>query len=103
MLEPHWRNFFENIAAVQFDHRLLATLVLLGGSTLWLSVRRLPAQLRRRAHLLLGMIGVQISLGISTLLLHVPTVLASAHQAGALMVFTLTLYLLHGVQRTARA
>ena len=25
-LTPFWRNFTENIAAVQFDHRLLATL-----------------------------------------------------------------------------
>jgi len=25
LLEPRWRNFFENIATVQFDHRLLAT------------------------------------------------------------------------------
>jgi cytochrome c oxidase assembly protein subunit 15 len=99
LLEPRWRNFFENIATVQFDHRLLATLVLLGAVMLWLSARRLPAALRRRAHLLLGMVGVQIALGISTLLLHVPTPLASLHQAGALVLFTLTLYLLHGVRR----
>lgn len=103
MLEPRWRNFFENIATVQFDHRLLATLVLLGGSALWLSARRLPVRLRHRAHLLLGMIGVQIALGVSTLLLHVPVALASAHQTGALVLFTLTLYLLHGVQRATHA
>lgn len=99
LLEPRWRNFFENIATVQFDHRLLATLVLIGGIALWLSARRLPATLRWRAHLLLGMIGVQIGLGISTLLLHVPVGLASAHQAGALVLLTLTLYLLHGLKK----
>lgn len=103
LLEPRWRNFLENIATVQFDHRLLATLVLIGGATLWLAARNLPGALRRRAHLLLGMIGVQIALGISTLLLYVPIALASLHQAGALLLFTLTLYLLHGVQRAARA
>lgn len=103
LFEPRWRNFFENIATVQFDHRVLATLVLIGGVTLWLAARSLPGALRRRAHLLLGMIGVQITLGISTLLLHVPIVLASLHQAGALVLFTLTLYLLHGVQRATRA
>lgn len=103
MLEPRWRNFFENIATVQFDHRLLATLVLLGGVTLWLATRNLPGTLRRRAQMLLGMIGVQIALGISTLLLHVPVALASAHQAGALLLFTLTLYLLHGMRRATRA
>lgn len=99
LLDPLWRNFFENIATVQFDHRLLATLVLIGGIALWLAARRLPGALRLRAHLLLAMIGVQIGLGISTLLLHVPVGLASAHQAGALVLLTLTLYLLHGLRK----
>ncbi|MBI5040948.1 MAG: COX15/CtaA family protein [Gammaproteobacteria bacterium] len=103
LFEPRWRNFFENIATVQFDHRVLATLVLIGGVTLWLATRNLSGALCRRAYLLLGMIGVQITLGISTLLLHVPIALASLHQAGALVLFTLTLYLLHGVQRAVRA
>lgn len=99
LLEPRWHNFFENIATVQFDHRLLATLVLISGMLLWASTRKLPTALRLRAHLLLGMIGVQVILGISTLLLHVPVPLASAHQAGALILLTLTLYLLHGLRQ----
>jgi cytochrome c oxidase assembly protein subunit 15 len=45
------------------------------------------------------MIGIQVTLGISTLLLHVPVALASAHQAGALVLLTLTLYLLHGMRQ----
>ncbi len=102
LFEPLWRNFFENIATVQFDHRLLATLVLVSGIALWAAARKLPGNLRLRAHLLLAMIAVQIALGISTLLLHVPIALASLHQAGALVLFTLTLYLLHGL-RGARA
>ncbi|MFA7387430.1 MAG: COX15/CtaA family protein [Thiohalobacteraceae bacterium] len=97
LLEPRWRNFFENIATVQFDHRLLATLVLVGATALWLSARRLPARLRLRSHLVLTMVAIQIALGISTLLLHVPIALASLHQAGALLLFTATLYLLHGL------
>ncbi|MBT8116851.1 MAG: COX15/CtaA family protein, partial [Gammaproteobacteria bacterium] len=36
MQEPLWRNFFENIATVQFDHRLLAVLVFLCVTILWL-------------------------------------------------------------------
>ncbi len=99
LLEPRWHNFFENIATVQFDHRLLAMLVLISGITLWVYARGLPAALRLRAHLLLGMIGIQIILGISTLLLHVPVALASTHQAGALVLLTLTLYLLHGLHQ----
>jgi heme a synthase len=98
LLEPRWRNFFENIATVQFDHRLLATLVCVSAIALWFHARRLPAPLRLRSHLLLLMMGVQVALGISTLLLHVPIALASLHQAGALVLFTVTLYLLHGIR-----
>lgn len=102
LFEPLWRNFFENIATVQFDHRLLATLVLLGGGALWLRARRLPPPLRRRAHAVMGMIAAQIALGITTLLLHVPVAVAAAHQAGALLLLTLTLHLLHGLRAPLR-
>lgn len=98
LLEPRWHNFVENIATVQFDHRLLATLVLAAALLLWFKSLRMPPRLRRRAHLLLAWVGVQVALGISTLLLHVPVALASMHQAGALVLFTLTLYLLHGMR-----
>jgi len=95
--EPLWRNFFENVATVQFDHRLLAITVLLGSVTLWLAGRRLalPGQVRIGLHLLLAAGLLQVSLGISTLLLHVPTALASLHQAGALLVFSIVLFLYH--------
>lgn len=101
LLEPRWHNFFENIATVQFDHRLLATLVLLSAVLLWLKTRRLDRSVRRRAHLVLGMVGLQVGLGIATLLLHVPVPLASAHQAGALVLLTLTLFLLHALPRAS--
>ena len=44
---------------------------------------------------LLLMLVVQISLGISTLLLVVPLPLAAAHQAGALLLFTAALWVNH--------
>jgi len=95
--EPLWRNFFENAATVQFDHRVLAISVLLGIVALWLSGRRLtlPGQVRIGMHLLLAAGLLQVSLGISTLLLRVPTALASLHQAGALLVFSAALFVYH--------
>jgi cytochrome c oxidase assembly protein subunit 15 len=95
--EPLWRNFFENAATVQFDHRVLAITTVLGIVALWLSGRRLtlPGQVRIGMHLLLAAGLLQASLGISTLLLHVPTALASLHQAGALLVFSAALFLYH--------
>ena len=41
------------------------------------------------------MILIQVSLGISTLLLHVPIPLAASHQAGALILFTLIIFVTH--------
>jgi cytochrome c oxidase assembly protein subunit 15 len=98
--QPLWRNFFENVATVQFDHRVLAISVLLGVVALWLAGLRhsLPGQVRLGMHLLLAAGLLQVSLGISTLLLRVPVALASLHQAGALLLFSIALYLYHRMQ-----
>jgi cytochrome c oxidase assembly protein subunit 15 len=95
MQEPWWRNFFENIATVQFDHRLLATLVFAGVCLLWLGTRRsgLERQLRIGLHALLAAAVLQVSLGISTLLMHVPVPLASMHQAGSVLLLSVLVYL----------
>ena len=97
MQEPLWRNFFENIATVQFDHRVLATLVFFGVVTLWLVARRqsFPATECNGLHLLLLVALLQVTLGISTLLLHVPITLAVTHQAGALLLLTVVIYVRH--------
>jgi cytochrome c oxidase assembly protein subunit 15 len=101
--QPLWRNFFENVATVQFDHRLLAVTVLLAVVALWLTGRRvaLPGQARFGMNLLLAAGLLQVSLGISTLLLRVPTALASLHQAGALLLFSAALFLHHRMQHSA--
>jgi cytochrome c oxidase assembly protein subunit 15 len=45
------------------------------------------------------MVLVQISLGITTLVLVVPLNVAVTHQAGAIVLFTLALFALHGLKR----
>jgi cytochrome c oxidase assembly protein subunit 15 len=40
---------------------------------------------------------MQLGLGISTLISHVNIIVATAHQAGALMVLTLLVWLLHEI------
>lgn len=96
-LEPWWTNPFENLATVQFDHRLIAYLLCLVIPAYWFAARRqsLDAGTRRIFHLLLGMLAVQVALGITTLMHFVPVPLAAAHQAGALLLFTLALLLDH--------
>ena len=101
MLQPGWRNLFENIATVQFDHRVLATLTLV--SVLWFWVytmkRSLPATARIGVHVLVLVAIAQVALGISTLLLHVPVALGVTHQAGALTLLTVSLFVIHQLRK----
>ena len=101
-LEPVWRNFFENITTVQFDHRVLATLISILIMAFWFMARKIDLSLRFRIgiHLFLLFVVIQVTLGISTLLLYVPTDLAATHQAGALALFTVSLFLSQQLSRS---
>ncbi|MFN9913720.1 MAG: COX15/CtaA family protein, partial [Pirellulaceae bacterium] len=57
--------------------------------------------LTRRLFLYLkAMVVIQILLGISTLLLHVPVILGALHQGGAIILLTLMLCLLFDGRKT---
>jgi cytochrome c oxidase assembly protein subunit 15 len=90
MLEPWWRNFLWNVAAVQLAHRAFFWLLLVLVPVLWWQARRTPAGLA--AHHLLGMFLLQAALGIATLMLAVPVALGAAHQAGAVLLLGTALW-----------
>jgi len=95
VLDPWYRNFFDNITTVQFDHRLIAWLLIFLVPCFWFKAIRTPglsASARLACHLLLLMLIVQVGLGITTLLLAVPLTFAAAHQAGAVLLFTAALW-----------
>jgi heme a synthase len=96
-ITPFLRNLTENPAAVQFDHRLLAalTVVIAALTAILASVTRVPPTARAATAVLGGLVGLQYSLGIATLLLVVPVPLAAAHQACAVLVLTASLVALH--------
>jgi cytochrome c oxidase assembly protein subunit 15 len=100
-LDPWWSNFFDNMATVQFDHRVLAiaTFALIVG--FWTRVRKtdLPARVAKSVNALLHTAVLQVAVGIITLLLVVPTFLAATHQAIAMLLFTIALYICHGLRR----
>jgi heme a synthase len=101
MLEPWWRNFFWNMATVQFDHRFIAWLLAFLVPLLWWRLKStagLPSRARIGGHLLLTFVALQIALGIATLLLVVPVPLAAAHQAGAVLVFGAALNVAHALR-----
>ena len=89
-LAPFWQNWFENPAAAQFDHRVLAMTTVAVVLLLWAAGTRrsLSAPARVASTALLVAALIQMALGVSTLLLVVPIPLAAAHQAGAMLLLT---------------
>jgi cytochrome c oxidase assembly protein subunit 15 len=85
-LTPLWRNWFENLTTVQFDHRVLAETTWFVIAALWFaSLRASLTQGQRWAvHGLFFFACLQLALGITTLLTVVWLPVAAAHQAGAL-------------------
>ena len=88
---------FENISAVQFDHRWLAVITVL--FIVWLFQRARKQGIKGRAKVAVNTMAViaivQVGLGISTLLYSVPIFLASAHQVGALLLLSSAVWALH--------
>ena len=87
-LQPAWRNLFENTLTVQFNHRTIAYIIwilaILHAGDTWRTQRASYG-----AVVLAAAVTVQAGLGVFTLLHHVPPWLALAHQAFAVVVFTI--------------
>ena len=109
LIEPWWKNFFYNMATVQFDHRLGAWALIVLVPLLWARARAVSrtwiaadqAQAGQRlaivANALLAVAIVQISLGIATLLTAVAVPLGVAHQGVAVLVFAAALATTHAL------
>jgi len=96
-MQPFWKNFTENIAAIQFNHRTLAYIILILALIYFLRVKSIP-KMRRKINMLLVLLIVQTGLGIWTLLSAAPLNLALVHQFLAVFVFLSTM----NVWRSAR-
>jgi heme a synthase len=86
---PAWINLFENGTTVQFIHRWMAKLLFLG--VLALAAFRWRAETAAAA----AMAVLQLSLGIATILSGVNIGIATAHQAGAVLLLTTLLVVRH--------
>ncbi len=102
---PLWKNFFENIVTIQFNHRILASLLFLIIPVFWFMTGKVTIDskvqplVRLGRHLLLATLALQITLGISTLLLVVPVALAATHQAGAILLLTTAIFVSQQLHR----
>ena len=92
-MQPFVRNLTENIAAVQFDHRLLATAtgLLTVGAVVWGWRRTRDKTVRAGLAALGSLVLAQYALGVATLLLVVPVPVAALHQAVAILLLTAAL------------
>ncbi len=101
-LQPFGLNLIANIAAVQFNHRLLASLTLLSASTLVIAAWPNRDRLGWRAAFVGGAVLAQYGLGVTTLLLAVPAWLALSHQVCAVVLLTALLSLAHALRHATQ-
>ena len=99
--DPWWLNLFQNPAAAQFNHRVLAVVTLVAVIHHWLTLRRLPMTglTQSLAGFIVLTAMVQAGLGIATLLAYVPVWLGALHQTGALVLFTFALLTPHSLKQ----
>ena len=96
-MNPSWLSAFEDMATIQFNHRMFAYLltifivifaiVLLGSNV--------PRFLKNGTTVLLFVLCLQVVLGISTLLFYIPIPVAAAHQVGAIALLSVSLFITH--------
>ncbi len=86
--EPVWRSVFEDVMTVQFDHRMVAYLLLVAAFIHAFQAFRVAPGSRaaRRARFLALLVIAQAGIGVMTLLMVVPIDLALTHQFGAAVV-----------------
>jgi heme a synthase len=99
LLQPWWRNFVDNIAMVQFQHRMVAyTLLALAVIQAIVTRRAAPgSRAAKRTTHFAGLVTLQAGLGIVTLLLVVPLWAGLVHQAFAMLVLFASVRYLQGL------
>lgn len=100
VISPWWKNHFENVTLVQFQHRIfamvLATYAVIFSILIFKNT--ICSRLLLQIKLLVIVLIVQVALGVITLVHVVPIMLASGHQAVAAMLFALSLWVWHTVR-----
>ena len=89
------QNAVDNPIAVQFVHRWLAFLTAAG--LVWLAARAVKTGSPRAGMAVILLVGLQISLGIATLMTGVALPIAIAHQANAALLLIATVWAAHVV------
>ena len=92
MIEPAWKNFFENPGLVQFVHRCVAYLLAAYTVMAWLRGRRSAHRATQGAFAAAAIaVAFQVALGIYTVMTASPWQVAILHQLGAVAVWVLVI------------
>jgi cytochrome c oxidase assembly protein subunit 15 len=92
-----WINLFETPQTIVFIHRWVAWLGLIAVPLVYYFVKKqnYPQDIQKGLQWLIGVVALQITLGVLTILSYVNIVIALAHQANALLLFSLAIYFIH--------
>ena len=98
-MKPVWLSAFEDLGTVQFNHRIFAYFIVVIVSTFtFFSLKSRPIGPTRIGILcMFVMMFLQVLLGISTLVMNMPIAIAAAHQGGAVLLLTASLFVTHSL------
>ena len=102
-LQPFYTNLIENRACVQFIHRLFGVIILLLSTAIFILSRGKQMLYGQRfaVNTVFILVIIQVIVGISTLLLHVPLGLGVLHQAIAFVIFIGSLFMRFRLKSTS--
>jgi cytochrome c oxidase assembly protein subunit 15 len=100
-LQPIWLSAFEDMLTIQFNHRMLAYLIVCLVVTFAYKALKsdLQGPLRIAIYCFIGLLFLQVSLGISTLIFYIPVPVAAAHQVCAVALLSVSLFVSHSLAR----
>ena len=100
-LQPMWLSAFEDMLTIQFNHRMFAYLIV--GLVCTFAYKALKSDLqgplKMGIYCFIGLLFLQVSLGISTLIFYIPVPVAAAHQVCAVALLSASLFVSHSFTR----
>ena len=92
MVEPIWKNFFENPGLVQFVHRVSGYLLMAFGIVVWLRARGSAHTATRFAfNIVFAVLLLQMLVGVMTVITAAPVQIAIVHQLIAVLLWAVIL------------
>ena len=96
-LQPFWLSAFEDMLTIQFNHRMFAYLIVVAVTVFAYRILRtkIDSSFRLVIYGFLSILGLQVTLGISTLVFYIPIPVAAAHQVCAIALISASLFVSH--------